>query len=378
MYDLTVILPTLNEEESIEGTINTIDKILKNSNINGEILVVDDNSSLDNTIFILFELERKYPNLTVVIRQSDHGLSQSLVEGFNKANSDIMLVTDADGQHQLDKIPDLYHIILDGNDIAIGSRYMDGGKIEGWSAFRKLLSWGATYLARFFFPNITDSGSGFFAIRKAVIKDAPLKPQGFRMLFEILGKGYWKTFKETPYTFGIRKKGMSKLKTQTIILYLKQLWGLLKYSLAHTDSHGHAEIKRGITFVCVGLTGVIVNLTTLYILTEWLNLIYVISGILGVEVSILSNFMFHEEFTFKDILPRKQSWVARFITYHVTSFLGAGINTLTLIILTMFVGWWYMVSAAIGIMLAFIWNFATNRGIVWEGERRPIMEQEGI
>jgi dolichol-phosphate mannosyltransferase len=367
MYDLTVIIPTLNEAETIEGTIEKVDTVLKTNHINGEILVVDDNSSMDTTIFILFDLKRKYPNLRVIIRQRDHGLSQSLVEGFTQATTDIILTIDADGQHPPEKIPELYQAVLDGNDIAVGSRYMgvEGSGVKDWAYYRRVLSWGATVLARFFFPAVTDSGSGFFAFQKKVIKDAPLKPQGFRMLFEILGKGQWTTVKEIPYIFQVREKGVSKLTHKTVLAYLNQIRELLTYSLSHKESAGYKEIRRVLTFMVVGLSGILVNLGTLYLVTEWVGVFYVWSGLIGVEASILTNFVLNDLITFRDIPKKRFSVANRLIRYHLITIVGTVISISILVILTEWLGLWYILSGFIGLLVAFIWNFTLNRGKTW-------------
>lgn len=366
MYDLTIIIPTLNESESIQTTLTTIVGILEKHKINGQILVVDDNSS-DNTIPFVKEKQAWYPNIDFLVRKEDHGLSQSLVDGFTYAKTDIIMVIDSDGQHPFEKIPEVYQAIVDGNDIALGSRYMgvEGSGFAGLAYHRRLISWGATVLSRFFFPAIMDSGSGFFAFRKEVIKDAPLKPQGFRMLFEILGKGQWKTAKEIPIIFGVRKKGESKLTTKTIIDYLKQLGGLLDHSLTHTDSHGHAELNRLMTFMAVGVTGIFVNLVTLYLFTEWVGVFYVESGLIGVEASIISNFILNDLITFKDITNKRHTLIQRLLSYHFICIGGSGISLSVLILLTTVFGVWYLVSAAIGIGVAFLWNFTVNRGFTW-------------
>jgi len=363
---LTVILPTLNEAGSIRATVTKVIEVLKNNHIDGQVLVVDDNST-DETHTILIDLQAIYTkSLNVVIRYTDHGLSNSLVDGFKHATTEIVMVMDSDGQHPIEKIPELYQAILDGNDIALGSRYMGipGSGFAGLAYHRRLISWGATLLSRFFFPTVTDSGSGFFAFRKEVIKYAPLKPQGFRMLFEILGKGNWKTAKEVPIIFGTRKNGESKLTTKTVVAYLKQLWGLFTYSLTHSDSHGHAELKRLVTFTSVGLSGICVYLITIYLLTDLEGIIYVWSGFIGVELSILSNFVLNDIITFKGEV-KKHTRLTRLGLYHLVS-LGGTIITMTIMItLTEWFGVWYILSSLIGIVTAFLWNFTFNRGVTW-------------
>jgi dolichol-phosphate mannosyltransferase len=365
MYDLTIIIPTLNEQDSITDTLTTIIEVMEKSNINGQILVVDDNSS-DNTIPFVRERQAWYPNIDFIVRKENYGLSQSLVDGFNHATTDIVMVMDSDGQHPFEKIPEVYQAILDGNDIALGSRYMGikGSGFDGLAYHRRLISWGATVLSRFFFPKVKDSGSGFFAFRKEVIKDAPLKPQGFRMLFEILGKGQWETVKEIPIIFGTRKKGESKLTKKTILDYLKQLWGLFTYSWTHKNSHGFAEIRRLVWFMMVGLSGICVNLGMLYIVTEKLGVFYAWAALVGIEASILTNFFLNDYLTFSDIPEKRFSVGRRLIKYHWITLVGSAISYSLLLILTS-IGVWYLWSGLIGILLAFIWNFAMSRSSTW-------------
>ncbi|MCX6689365.1 MAG: glycosyltransferase, partial [Methanoregula sp.] len=126
MYDVTVIIPTYKEEANIGRIISEVDAVFKQHTINGEILVVDDNSP-DGTIAIVNEQKKTRPNLNLVVRQSDHGLSQSVADGFVHASSEIFVVMDADLSHPPALIPTMVSEIKAGYDVVIGSRYMEGG-----------------------------------------------------------------------------------------------------------------------------------------------------------------------------------------------------------------------------------------------------------
>jgi len=366
-YDFTVIIPTLNEAETIEKTILLADAVLKKENLNGQILVVDDNSG-DGTLSIVHTLKMTHPNVSILVRQRDHGLSQSIVDGFIEAgkNSDIFIVMDADGQHPVEKIPEFYRKVREDNDIVIGSRYIAGGEIKNWSFSRKVISWGATFLARLFFPHITDPVSGFFAIRREVVLDAPLKPKGYKILLEVLGKGYWKRAAEIPFSFGARERGESKLKQQTIIEYVEQVWDIFKFSVSHTDSHGYAEVTRVAKFMVVGLTGIFVNEGLLFLLTEGFGVYFMLSSLVGIEASILSNYILNDVWTFGDIPDNKYSWGSRMIRFHAISFGGIFINVCTLYFLTTIFGIYYLLANLVGIFLAFAWNFVVNRRYTWQ------------
>ena len=232
MYDLTVIIPTFNEAANIRNIITEVDAIFNEHELNGEILVVDDNSP-DGTLPIVNEIKKTKDNVHLLVRFKDHGLSQSVVDGFTQAFSDIFVVIDADLSHPPTLVPVMYKEIMAGNDIVIGSRYIEGGGIKKWPLKRRIISLGATFLGRLLFPNITDPVSGYFAVKKSVVERAPLKPRGYKILLEILGKGIWKKIKEIPFEFVDREVGSSKLKIKTIIDYSWQVIDIAGFSISH-------------------------------------------------------------------------------------------------------------------------------------------------
>lgn len=232
MYDLTVIIPTLDEETNIGDMVLAVDAILRIHSLNGQILVVDDNST-DGTEAAVKNIMQEKRNVSLLTRLQNPGLSQSVVDGFRYANSEVYVVMDADFSHPPSLIPAMYHEIKSGADIAIGSRYVAGGGISGWPLKRRILSAGATLIARSLFSGISDPVSGFFAVKKDVVGRAPLKPRGYKILFEILAKGKWMEAREVPYTFVNRGEGKSKLKTGVILDYSRQVLDICLYVLIH-------------------------------------------------------------------------------------------------------------------------------------------------
>jgi dolichol-phosphate mannosyltransferase len=243
MYDLTVIIPTFNEEANIHNIVMAVDAVFHEHSINGQILVVDDNSP-DRTISIVKEIKRVHGNVEILVREHDHGLSQSVADGFTRAASDVFIVIDADFSHPPMLIPRMFQEIRNGNDIVICSRYMEGGGIKEWPLKRRLISFGATFLARVMFPSISDPVSGFFALKKDVVVGASLKPRGYKILLEVLGKGRWQNSTEIPFEFVDREIGSSKLKIKTIIEYARQVLDILIYSLSHRNNPALREWKR--------------------------------------------------------------------------------------------------------------------------------------
>ncbi len=365
MYDLTVIIPTFNEESNIRNIVMAVDAVFHENSLHGQILVVDDNSS-DATISIVQELKRQKENVDILVRDHDHGLSLSVADGFSHASSDIFIVIDADFSHPPVLIPRMYDEIRKGNDIVIGSRYMEGGGIKKWPLKRRLISIGATFLGRLLFPDITDPVSGFFAVRKEVVGKAPLKPRGYKILLEVLGKGIWEKDKEIPFEFVDREIGSSKLKVKTIIEYAQQVLDITAHSFTHHESAVWREWKRVFKFGIVGISGIVVNLGILFILVEFFAMNKDVASPIAIEFSILNNFIWNDLWTFSSVGNQKvSSRLHRLVTFNAVSVGGAVINYAIFLMLTSWFAVYYLAAQLIGILIAFVWNFLLNRRVTW-------------
>ncbi|MCD4703682.1 MAG: polyprenol monophosphomannose synthase [Methanosarcinaceae archaeon] len=230
MNVISIIIPTYNESENIENIINAIEEVFSIDMINGELVIVDDNSP-DGTATIAERMKKRYDNIKVIVRTSDRGLSQSVVEGFDHCDSDTIGVIDCDFSHPPEQIPLFLEKIENGCDVVFGTRYASEGEIKGWGAKRKLISTGATFLARLLIPKSTDPVSGFFVIDRSVVKDVVLRPRGYKIGLEILGKGNWSKYCEIPYVFQDREMGSSKLGKREIYEYILQLFDIFMYKI---------------------------------------------------------------------------------------------------------------------------------------------------
>jgi dolichol-phosphate mannosyltransferase len=340
--------------------------MLWREHLNANILIIDDNST-DNTADIVHDVMRVYPDIHLWIRMLNHGLSHAVFDGFKYADSKIFIVMDADGQHPVNKIPILYRKIQEGYDLVIGSRYMPGGGIaEGWGTRRHVISDGATVIARFFFPSITDPVSGFFAVRKLVVSNTAINPTGYKILVEILGKGWYSKVAEIPYVFDMREHDRSKLRLKIIIEYVKQVFSLFAYTVKHPARPAYTEIMRAAKFVMVGITGIAVNLAVLVLCKEYLDVPLFAAGIVAVEVSILWNFVLNDLFTFATV-PRIHSALTRLGMFNLISLGGMAI-TVSIMLVLAFLGMNYAIADIIGIFIAFAWNFSLNRFLTWGGK----------
>ena len=184
---VSVIVPTYREAENLPSLIPRIAVALSGAAMQGEILVVDDNSP-DHTEQACAQLAAKYP-VRLIVRRAERGLSGAVIEGMRQAQGEVLVVVDADLSHPPEMIPDLVRAIEDGAEFAIGSRYVAGGGTdENWGLLRWLNSKAATLLAR---PLTTarDPMAGFFALNRTTFESAEhLNPIGYKIGLELMVK----------------------------------------------------------------------------------------------------------------------------------------------------------------------------------------------
>jgi len=218
---LSIVVPTYNERENIPELIERIETISDWFGL--ELIIVDDNSP-DETAKVAEEINDKYGNIKVLKRPGKLGLSSAVLNGFEKASAEVLAVIDADLQHPPELLPKMYEKIMDGYDLVVASRYVDGGGVKSWGLRRRLISKGATSLAHLLLPKtkkVRDPMSGYFMLRKCIINGAELNPAaGYKILLEILVTGRRILATEVPYTFKPRQEGKSKLNLREMVRYV--------------------------------------------------------------------------------------------------------------------------------------------------------------
>lgn len=209
-----VIVPTYNEARNIEWLARAV--LQQGDQI--DLLFVDDNSP-DGTGEVADRLARQSPRVSVIHRPGKLGLGRAYVEGFRYAlrdRYDLILIMDADHSHDPRAIPDLLRA-MEGCDLAIGSRYVDGISVVNWSLGRVLLSYFSNWYAR----KVTglpchDVTAGFRCYRRKVLESLDLDriaSNGYAFHIEMAYRTHQLGFRivEVPIIFYGRFSGTSKM-----------------------------------------------------------------------------------------------------------------------------------------------------------------------
>lgn len=231
MRVLTVI-PTYNEKENLPLVVERLRAAVPDCHV----LVVDDNSP-DGTGQLADQMAAQDSQIHVLHRMVKDGLGGAYLAGFAwglEAGYEVLVEMDADGSHQPEQLPLLLEAIEQGADLAIGSRYVPGGKTKNWPAHRQLLSRGANLYTRLILgTGVKDITAGYRAYRREALKRLNLEgidSKGYVFQVDLAWRSEQAGLKivEVPITFVEREIGSSKMDGGIIVDSMTKVtrWGL--------------------------------------------------------------------------------------------------------------------------------------------------------
>jgi dolichol-phosphate mannosyltransferase len=237
----SIVVPTYNEAGGIERLIRALGDVFAQNQLDGEVIVVDDNSP-DGTGAIVDRLSSEFP-VRCLHRPGKLGLSSGVIDGWKFARSDSQALgaMDADFSHDINILPRMVKALEDGYGLAVGSRYVAGGGITNWPWKRIVTSKIACMLAQPL-TRIKDITSGYFLVKREALEGVQLDPIGFKIGLEVIAKAHYGKAIEIPYVFTDRVVGESKLNQKEIFNYLKQLRKLYAARLLPGARKAESEI----------------------------------------------------------------------------------------------------------------------------------------
>jgi dolichol-phosphate mannosyltransferase len=227
-----VLVPTYNEIENIDDVLQRARTALPDA----DVLVIDDGSP-DGTGDRAEKLDVELGGIEVLRRATKSGLGSAYRAGFRVGLArgyDVMIEMDADLSHDPAVLPDLVAAVEHGADLAIGSRYVDGGAIPDWKWGRRAISrLGCFYARTVLGLTVRDATAGFRAYHRRALRAIPLDDvradgYGFQVEMTYLTQLAGRTIVEIPITFRDRTLGRSKMSMRIVVeaLVLVTWWGL--------------------------------------------------------------------------------------------------------------------------------------------------------
>lgn len=360
---VSIILPTYNESQNILEMLHSIRECIPHS-VSAQTIVVDDNSP-DGTGRLVEEHKRRMKQVAgytieVIHRRAKAGLGAAILQGIGQARGETIVVMDSDMSHPPHIIPKLLDALRNRCDIAVASRYIRGGRIDGWPARRKIMSWGASAIARNVLGITTkDPMSGFFAFRRNLVEGVSLDGIGFKILMEMLVKLRGARITEIPYTFQDRRLGSSKMNQKVVSDYFASVWRLYRHG--GSEPRGLVRfLSKAARFYTVGAIGFLINYITSLHLTQAPEFWYLHANIFGIVTSMTSNFLLNKVWTFQDHNFGARHTITQYAKFAGFSSAGAAIQ-LGIVYSLVEGGWSYPASLVVGVLAAALGNFLSNK-----------------
>jgi dolichol-phosphate mannosyltransferase len=224
---LSLVIPTFNESQNIRELVDILVELLDRTIPKDYELIVVDDDSPDRTWEVADKLVSSYPQLRVIRRATERGLSTAVIRGWQAARGEVLGVIDADLQHPPEILLQLWAEMNKGAELAVASRNVAGGGVSEWSIIRRFLSRGAQVLGLAILPEVigrlSDPMSGYFMVRRSSIANQRLSPVGYKILIEVVARGQIRWIAEVGYVFRERITGASKVTWRQYLEYIQHL-----------------------------------------------------------------------------------------------------------------------------------------------------------
>ena len=392
---IVVVIPTYNEQENVEEIIKLVLSQAKKIPEADLHVLVSDSHSPDKTGEIVKKISQTNPKVHF-IDVKEKGLGIGLVKGHryavDKLKADILAQLDGDLSHDPSTLPEMVKFAQEGYDLVIGSRLTKGGKnLLGWhrrlftfgSALYSKITWGTFEISEY-----TNSYRVFTKklFEKIDFKKVPWRSQTYiiqpAFLYAAIKAGA--KIKEVPITFKDRKKGYSKAKITFYIL------DVLRFGIKVRLEKSKTFIK----FLAVGTISYFINAITLGLLNrgeiyslkvfnapvlnfispagqKFLNVTIdrlLVAALISVELSIIFNFILHDNWTFKG---RSHDGLAivRFLKFNLTSIASPLIQIACIILFARVLNLHEQIGLAVGVIIGLFVNYAIN--MIWVWKEKP-------
>jgi dolichol-phosphate mannosyltransferase len=355
--ELCVVVPTFNEAANVPLLVERLRTVL--ASCDWEALFVDDNSP-DATYAVARRIGETDSRVRCIRRVGRRGLAGACLEGMLASQARYVAVIDGDLQHDATLLVAMLERLRTGKvDLAVASRYLDGGSAAGLaSAYRARISRAANALVqRLLGVALSDPMSGYFMMRRDAFETLvpQLSSQGFKILLDIVAtaRGSLRIV-ELPTTFHARQHGESKLDSKIALDFA---------ALVTAKLTNDAVSPRFLLFCLVGLTGLVVHLGILWTLQPP-TLRFGTAQTAATVGAIAWNYVLNNFFTYRDQRLSGRRFVTGLVEFEVICAIGAisniGIATWMYDTDTR---WW--LAGLCGAVIGTVWNFVVSAAFVW-------------
>src|SRR4051812_10132404 len=355
--ELSVVVPTFKERDNVPLLVEKLAHTLQG--VDWEVIFVDDNSP-DGTAAVARAAGESDSRVRCIRRIGRRGLAGACIEGMLASQARFVAVMDADLQHDETLLTGmLAKLRSDRFDIAVASRFADGGSAAGLSSgSREQASRVSNEMARRLLGvTLTDPMSGFFMIRRERFEGlAPqLSSQGFKILIDIVATARGSlSIAELPFVFAERQHGESKLDSRVALDFAALILAKLTNDTVSF---------RFLLFCLVGLTGIAIHMAVLQF-AFGLGTRFGWAQTFATFAAITWNFVLNNMFTYRDQRLTGWQFVTGLIRFQVICAVGAISNVgIATVIYRYDPQWW--IAGLGGALMGAVWNYVVSAAFVW-------------
>jgi dolichol-phosphate mannosyltransferase len=363
--EVAVVVPTFKERANIAPLLERLAAVL--AGVEYEVIFVDDDSP-DQTAALIRSIGLANSRVRVLQRIGRRGLASACVEGMMSTPAPFIAVMDADLQHDETILPQmLAKLKAEQLDLVVATRNAEGGSMGDFSASRVRLSQLGRQLSNSISHcELTDPMSGFFVLDRRFLEEVvhSVSGVGFKILLDLVASSTRPVrVGEIPYRFGQRLHGESKLDILVGIEYLQLLLDKLL---------GDLIPPRFIIFGMVGLVGVGVHLSILYLLLRVAGWTFIAAQSAGTLVVMILNFFLNNAITYRDRRLRGMRMWLGLLSFCMACAVGAFINLRIAGYATLDAGLPWYAGGFLGLLISSVWNYSITALFTWrEQKRRP-------
>lgn len=356
--ELSIVVPTKHEALCIIPLLERIERATQRWTT--EVIFVDDSD--DETPEVIARAKELFDFDILLITRAYHarvgGLGSAVVAGIKAARAEKVVIMDADLQHPPERIPEmLEHAENTNADVVICSRFVHQNGLGNLQPSRSLISRFFAFITGLLFPSqlkrITDPLTGYFFVRRSAVDIDVLKPNGYKILLEILIRNPQLRVTEIPFQLEERFAENSKATLREALLFASHLFTLRL--VADT---------RFYQFLLVGTLGLVVNNLLMAVFVEIFGFHYLLSAILATQGSTLSNFLLSELWVFGSKQNRR-SFIFRLGGYFLMNNLSILIRGPLLVWLVSGLGVFYLTANLISLAVIAMLRFILADRVIW-------------
>lgn len=389
----SIIIPTDLSDPLIIDLLNSIRTAVP-KDYRTEILLIENSKKMKDRNTLLEERKNaiiaeildlqknpdKGKNFFVKLVRSDEsrGKTLALLDGIKLSNGENVIIMNDDFTHPPHILPQMMELLVEkDNRMIVASRYARGGSIDGASHFRKIIGEGAAVIARYGLKvkNIKDPVSGFIALPKKILARIPIDQAAYSLSLEILVKSDKIDVQEIPYRFKNNPSSRQKLGS-SFLAYTKSLIHLYTYGPKVAERSKELKFRKSVKFLSkagrfytVGASGLLVNFLVSTAISNGAlsNLWYLQATLIGIVVSIVTNFLLNKVWTFEDRNFRFTYVIKQFVLFLGLSSIGAALQ-LTLVYTFVESGFSYTMALLFAVAIASSSNFLLNKRLTFRDQ----------